>query len=80
MQFFLDFIDWITNFFTSIWDFFTGFLDKMLIFFDYIGYAATLCYEFVASFPVWLQAFGILTIVISILFMVLGRDTGGKKE
>lgn len=80
MQFITDFIDWITSTFQSIWDFFTGFIDSILMLFDYLGIVADLCYNLIGSMPSWLQVFGTITILISVLYIVLGRQTGGQKE
>lgn len=66
--------------FGAVWDFVTGLIDNFIQFFEYIGTAAKLAYNLVGSLPTWLSAFGLATVLISVIFMVLGRQTGGKKS
>ncbi len=80
MQFILDFIDSISSMFSAVWDFFGGLLDNFIQFFEYLGTAAKLAYNLVNSLPTWLSAFGLATVLISVIFMVLGRSTGGQKS
>lgn len=80
MQFLIDFIDSISSMFQGIWDFVTGLIENFIQFFEYLGTAASLAYNLVGSLPTWLSAFGLATILISVIFMVLGRDTGGNKS
>ena len=47
---------------------------------EYIGLASTTAYNLVASLPTWLQAFATATILVSILYLILGRETGGNSE
>lgn len=65
---------------TTVWDFFTGFIDNFIQLFKYLGVAAGLAYNLVGSLPTWLSAFGLATILISIIFIILGRETGGSKS
>lgn len=80
MQFIIDFIDFIINTITTVWDFFMGIIENLIMLVKYLGIVAKLCYSTLATMPTWLQAFGTLTIVVSILFVILGRETGGSKE
>ncbi len=80
MQFLIDFVDSISSMFQGIWDFFTGLIDNFLQFFEYIGVAGKLAFNMAGSLPTWLSAFALPTILISIIFMVLGRQTGGSKS
>ena len=66
--------------FDTIYGFFSGFIDNLVQLFKYIGLAATTAYNLVASLPPWLQAFGTATVLVSVLFMILGRTTGGSKS
>lgn len=79
MQFITDFIDWIKNLIDTVVDFFTGFIENLVLLFKYIGIAANMAYDLIAGLPDWLQVFGTVTIVVSVIFMILGRDTGGDK-
>ncbi len=80
MQFIIDFVDWIKNLIDTVVDFVTGFIENLVLLFKYIGIAANLAYDLIAGLPTWLQVFGTVTIVVSVIFMILGRETGGDKS
>ncbi len=80
MQFITDFINSITDKIGAVFDFFESLIRNLLLMFDYIGLAATNAYALVDSLPDWLKAFGLVTVLVSILFTVLGRSTGGAKS
>lgn len=80
MEFITNFIDWIKNIIDSVVDFFTGFIENLVLLFKYIGIAANMAYDLIAGLPDWLQVFGTVTIVVSVIFMILGRETGGDKS
>lgn len=80
MEFITNFIDWIKNLIDGVVDFFTGFIENLVLLFKYIGIAANMAYELIAGLPDWLQVFGTVTIVVSVIFMILGRETGGDKS
>lgn len=79
MEFITNFIDWIKNLIDTVWGFLTGFIENLVLLFKYIGIAANLAYDLIAGLPDWLQVFGTVTIIVSVIFMILGRDTGGDK-
>lgn len=79
MEFFTNFIDWFKNIIDSVFGFFSGLIDNTVLLFKYIGIAAELAYNLIAGLPDWLQVFGTVTIVVSVIFMILGRETGGDK-
>lgn len=80
MEFLMDFVDWITNMIETAWGFVTSLIDNLTQLFKYIGIAASTAYNLVASLPPWLQAFGTVTVLVSVLFMIVGRSTGGAKN
>lgn len=80
MQYIINFIDWITNTITSLWDLLVGLIENLILLVEYIGIAAELAFNIIGTLPDWLQAFGFITITVSILYMILGRNTGGTKE
>lgn len=80
MQFLIDFVDWIVNLCTTVYEFFTDFVENLLMLFEYLGLTAAMCYNLIAGLPAWIQAFGTLTILVSVLYMILGRETGGRKQ
>lgn len=79
MEFFTNFIDWFKNIIDTVWGFLTGFIENLVLLFKYIGIAANLAYQLIAGLPDWLQVFGTVTILVSVIFMILGRETGGDK-
>ena len=80
MQYIIDFIGSLSDMLKSIWDFFLSTLDNLMMLFDYLGIVAQLCYDLIDSLPSWLKSFGLLTVLVSVLYMILGRPTGGSKE
>ena len=80
MQFIYDDINWLYEKITAVFDFFEGLIDNFLMLFEYIGVAAKNAYALVDSMPTWIQAFGTITILVSILFTIVGRSTGGAKN
>lgn len=70
----------IVDFFASIWSFFTGLIDNLFLVIKYIGAVSTLSKELILSMPSWLQVFGFITLTVSVLYLLLGRTTGGQKE
>ena len=52
-------------------------IDNLILLVKYLGIAVKMCYDCIAMLPEWLQAFAFLTITISVLYMILGRQ-GGK--
>lgn len=79
MEFITNFIDWFKSLIDTVVEFFTGFVENLVLLFKYIGIAANLAYNLISGLPDWLQIFGTVTIVVSVIFMILGRDTGGDK-
>lgn len=80
MQFITDFINSITDKIGAVFDFFESLIRNLLLLFDYIGLAATNAYALVDSLPDWLKSFGIVTVLVSVLYIILGRSTGGGKS
>lgn len=70
----------IFDFIASIWDFFTGLIENFLLVFKYIAAVSNLSKELILFMPSWLQVFGMITLTVSVLYLLLGRSTGGQKE
>lgn len=75
-----DAVETIVEFFETIYDFIVDFIDNMLLLFEYIGKASSMAYSFIATMPTWLQSFATITIVVSVVYMIIGRTGGGSKE
>ncbi len=76
----LNFFDWFTDVVKSVFDYFTDFLDNLMNLFEYLGQAVELTGSLIAAFPPWLQIFGTITITVSVIYIILGRSSGGKKQ
>ena len=80
MQALLDVFESIFGMLETVFNFFKQFIANITMLFQYIGLASTTSYNLVASLPTWLQAFGTATILISVLYLIVGRSTGGDKS
>lgn len=80
MESILQFIESISSTIDSVMNFFKQLVNNLVMLGQYIGLAASTSYNLVASLPTWLQAFGTATILISILYLIVGRSTGGDKS
>ena len=76
----LDWFDWFSEVITSVFDWFSDFLENLLNLFKYLGQAVELTGGIISTLPDWLQVFGTITITVSVIFIILGRSTGGKKQ
>lgn len=78
MQFLIDAFDFIVNTIKSVWDFFISILTNTAKMLDYIKVVSDIAYSLIASLPSWLVSFATITIFISILYLILNRESGGK--
>ena len=79
MKWLVDALSWIVNLFKTIWSFFLGLIDNLIMLVGYIGDALRLAYNMVDSLPDWLKVFALLTLTVTVLYLVLGRNTGGSQ-
>lgn len=80
MQSIYDFISGLSNTIEAVWNFFGSIINNLKMLVQYIGLASTTAYNLVATLPTWLQALATATILISILYLILGRNTGGNSD
>ena len=78
MKYIIDFIDWIISTVETLWGFVTSLIDNTLKLFKYLGVVADIAKNAIATMPSWLQTFAFITVFIAVLYMILGRDSGGK--
>lgn len=76
----LNFFDWVTDVILSVFNWFTDFLENTINLFKYLGQATQLTTGLISSLPPWLQVFGTITITVSVIYIILGRSSGGKKQ
>ena len=79
MKYIIDFIDWIISTVETLWGFVTSLIDNTLKLFEYLGVVANIAKNAIATMPPWLQTFAFITVFIAVLYMILGRDSGGKE-
>lgn len=76
MQFIKDFFDFLINTITTIWSFFTGLVEDLILFVNYVTSAVGLAAECILTFPSWLKIFGTITIGVCVIYLLLGRSAG----
>lgn len=76
----LNWFDWVSDVIESVFGWFTDFLENTMVLFKYLGQVTELTGGLIASLPGWLQIFGTITITVSVVYIILGRSSGGKKE
>lgn len=68
--------NWIIEFFKTIFNFISTTFETLGMVFKYIYTIVRLCTDLILSFPPWIQAFGLITISICAVYMIIGRDAG----
>lgn len=78
-------MDYITQFFegissaiNTVIEFFQSFISNMRMFFEYMGIARTTALNLINTLPDWLQVFATVCLLISVLYLILGRDEGAQ--
>lgn len=80
MESILQFLESIGSAVDTGLNFFKQLINNLHMLVEYIGLAASTSYNLVASLPTWLQVFGTATVLICVLYLILGRQTGGGKS
>ena len=76
MDYISQFFEGISSAVNTVVDFFQGFITDMRLFFDYLGIAKTTATNLVSTLPDWMQVFGTVCLLISVLYLILGREEG----
>lgn len=76
----LNALDFIINTITSVWEFFTGIVEHTILLVRYVSAATAMAFQCVFSMPSWLQVFGLVTVTISVLYVILGRQGGNSND
>lgn len=74
------FFDYISGIIDKVSNFLQSFFESFLKFFKYLGFALTSAYQLVDTLPAFIKVFGTCTVIILVLYMVLGRSAGGSDE
>lgn len=80
MQAIIDGFNWIISFFKTIFDFIMTTFETLAMVFRYIATIVQLAFTVILTLPTWLQAFGIITISVCSVYIVIGREAGKSKE
>lgn len=67
---------WLIDTITQIWEFFMSMLSGIMLAFRYLFVIMELAIKTIGNLPDWLQAFGIITISITVMYFVIGREAG----
>lgn len=78
MDYLTQFFEGISSAINTVVEFFQSFISNMRMFFDYLSIAKTTAQNLIATLPDWLQVFGTICILISVLYLILGRDEGAQ--
>lgn len=79
-------LDAILGWFSSIGDFMAwccewikSSFNDYISFFKYVGIGVRYAYDIIGNLPLWLRAFALCTMSISIVYLILGRVSGKSK-
>lgn len=76
MEALVDAFEWIIEFFKTVWGFIQNIFSAITVAFDIIARIITMSFEYILTFPVWIQGFLIVTITISVVYFIVGRSAG----
>lgn len=66
----------IIGMFKSIFDMIMSFFKILILMFQYLVKILTILGDIALSSPLWLKTFILLTTAISVIYLILGRNTG----
>lgn len=67
---------WIISFIKIIFNFFNNIVKGIITAFRYLVTIVQLAFTTISTLPSWLISFAIITIAISVLYFIIGRNTG----
>lgn len=76
MQAIIDGFDWLISSFKMVFDFIGNTFETLGMAFKYIYTIVRLATDLIGTFPTWLQAFGLISVTICAIYMVIGREAG----
>lgn len=77
IQFLQTFFQSIAEFFSKIWSFLTGIFDELAQFFRMLKPAMQFVLSLLKSLPAVYWLFGVAMILVLIVYLILGRESGG---
>ena len=73
-------IKWIITFFKQLWNFIGTLLKGIAVAFQILGRIITMTLDTIVTLPSWIQGFLIITITITIIYFIVGRNAGKSDE
>ena len=67
---------WLINTITEAWEFLMDMLSGLILALRCVAKMTKMAVQTIANFPDWLQAFGIITITICGIYILVGREAG----
>lgn len=67
---------WLIDTVTQAWEFLMNMISGLILALRCVAQMTQMAIETIANFPDWLQAFGIITITICGIYIVVGREAG----
>ena len=80
MEWLTSWFEWFGDILTSIYDFFVSLIENLIMLFKYIALAFEFSVNFINAMPTWLTSACFATLTVSVLYMILGRSSGGGKS
>ena len=68
--------NWLIDFFKNLYEFLMTMISGLILAFRYLYKMMGLAIDLILELPDWLQAFGIITISITVMYFVIGRNAG----
>lgn len=72
-----NFFDKVSNFFDSVWQFVSSLVSGLINIFTTLPLISKFATSAIDNLPDFLLAFASITVVISIVYLIVGRSTGG---
>lgn len=67
---------WLINFLKDLYEFLMTMISGLILAFKYLFKMMQMALDIILDLPDWLQAFGIITISITVMYFVIGRNAG----
>jgi hypothetical protein len=69
-------VQWLIDTITLLFNFIFNIFDTIGMVFTYVGTIIQVATNFILTLPSWLQAFGLITLAICSIYIVVGREAG----
>ena len=76
----IDGFNWIIEFFKTIFNFIGSTFETLGMVFTYIFTIIQVCTSVISTLPSWLQAFGLITLSVCSIYIIIGREAGKSES